>query len=63
MGKLPLSKTMLVIPQKKCGSYVMKDFLFLVPIQRKQICNIGQYLKKKKKRKKKKKKKKKRNQK
>ena len=52
MGKLSLSKTMLVIPQKKCGSYVMKDFLFLVPIQRKQICNIGQYLKKKKEKKK-----------
>ena len=44
---------MFVIPQKKCGSYVMKDFLFSVPIQRKQICNIGQYLKKKKKKKKK----------
>ena len=35
----------------------MKDFLFLVPIQRKQICNIDQYLKKSKKKNKKKKKK------
>ena len=42
---------MFLIPQKMCSSYVMKDFLFLVPIQRKQICNIDQYLKKSKKKK------------
>ena len=34
------------ILQKMCGSYVMKDFLFLVPTSKEIKCNIGPYLKK-----------------
>ena len=44
MRKQPLSKTMSVIRPKIFGLYVMKDFLFLVPISKETRINIGQYL-------------------